>query len=71
MYSFISMSDTTLKRDCVINPATDRAVKADGKIGQRVIERRRAQKEAKAKGKPVAKPKIKTETPPSPLHRCL
>lgn len=60
------MSDTTLKRDCVINPATDRAVKADGKIGQRVIERRRAQKEAKAKGKPVAKPKIRIETPPSP-----
>jgi hypothetical protein len=66
MYSFISMSDTTLKRNCVINPATDRAVRADGKIGQRVIERRRAQKEAKAKGKPAPKPKVKTETPPPP-----
>lgn len=60
------MSDSTLKRTCVINPATDRAVKIDGKIGQRVVERRRAQKEAKAKGQPVAKPKVKTETPPPP-----
>src|SRR5210317_292415 len=57
------MSDSTLKRNCVINPATDRAVRADGKIGQRIIERRKVQKEAKAK--PPA-PKPKTETPPPP-----
>lgn len=61
MYSFISMSDTTLKRNCVINPATDRAVKADGKIGKRIIERRKVQKEAKAKAAPV--PQI----PPAPV----
>lgn len=61
MYSFISMSDTTLKRNCVINPATDRAVKADGKIGKRIIERRKVQKEAKAKAPPA--PQI----PPAPV----
>ncbi len=59
------MSDTTLKRTCVINPATDRAVKADGKIGQRVIERRRVQKEAKAKP-PAPKPAPPKPAPPKP-----
>lgn len=39
------MSDTTLKKNCLINPATDRAVKADGKIGKRLIERRVVKKE--------------------------
>jgi hypothetical protein len=50
------MSDTTLKRNCVINPATDRAVKADGKIGQRVIASRQKQKERKAAPKPAPTP---------------
>jgi hypothetical protein len=56
------MSDTTLKRNCVINPATDRAVKADGKIGQRVIASRQKQKERKAAAPapaPEPKPVIK------------
>ena len=51
------MSDTTLKRNCVINPATDRAVKADGKIGQRVIASRQKQKERKAAAAPAPEPK--------------
>ena len=50
------MSDTTLKRNCVINPATDRAVKADGKIGQRVIASRQKQKERKAAPAPAPAP---------------
>ena len=57
------MSDTTLKKTCVINPATDRAVKADGKIGKRLLETRRLKKEGKVA--PAAKPKLKTETPPA------
>jgi hypothetical protein len=53
------MSDTTLKRNCVINPATDRAVKADGKIGQRVISSRQKQKERKAAPAPAPAPEPK------------
>ena len=60
------MSDTTLKRTCVINPATDRAVKADGKIGQRVIAARQKQKERKAAPAPAPKavPKPAPKTAP-------
>jgi len=55
------MSDTTLKKTCVINPATDRAVKADGKIGQRLLETRRLKKEGKVA--PAAKPAPKKAEP--------
>lgn len=60
------MSDTTLKRNCVINPATDRAVKADGKIGQRVISSRQKQKERKAAPKPTPAPKPVPTPAPAP-----
>jgi hypothetical protein len=59
------MSDTTLKRNCVINPATDRAVKADGKIGQRVISSRQKQKERKAAPAPAPAPKPAPAPAPS------
>jgi len=50
------MSDTTLKRNCVINPATDRAVRADGKLGQRIIAARQKQKDKKAAPAPAPTP---------------
>ena len=63
------MSDSTLKKTCVINPATDRAVKADGKIGKRLIEQRRLKKEAKAKGEPP-KPASKPAPKPAPKPKA-
>ena len=68
------MSDSTLKKNCLINPATDRAVKAGGKIGQRLIERRRIKKEAKAKGeppKPEPKPKAVPKAAPKAAPKAV
>jgi hypothetical protein len=53
-------------KNCVINPATNRAVKASGKIGQRILAGMKKTPAAPPAPKPVQPPAPKPVQPPAP-----